>query len=1439
MHYVDRRSPALTQATDDAFSHYRFTGRISAHGSNIFVANNVIAKPTRNFIYQETQRRRGASSNTTELVLFDYANHIGVDINKSNFGGNQNHPSVFAPGSGYYFDNVIVRDNWVFNRGNKNFEVSGQWAILFNNHAEKFSIDRTFPFDYVTNPQVVAGASAETGVTMAGVSFDGWSYEVAISASDYMNRGYDMGGRNVWVGRSTLVNSGSIGNDGEGVMAQEHNRIGVFSWAFTDVMHGRADKGPGTYGEPGWHGTWNMQQFGLLLLRAWSHGSVGVFGAERASSPDSGLNWVLDVSVVGGNPGPGGVAQISTAGPGPNPPLDYIVTDHFNLVSAPANVTATVRDDGAVHLTWEDTAANELGFRVERRIDGSDWRTLVYRPMANLLKTVDASITDPLDAILPEEQRIAVNQLNPQAWVDFTAPLAHARLIEYRVVAINSADDLSTGISGSASVFGEGIFTSGALSVDGLNLGALHGQKGWEYISGSNGLSAQGVAVAPTGIGWSGVDGGQLEPGQQHIFLQSGLDGSAKMNNWLSFSPVAVHGSFYLRMVVQMETRPAGVFGTDPYEFFFGFQNTQFGAPWSNYIALKYPLLDGHVKGVEVAGSSVQANDKIRLDEPMLVVVRYNVDLMGRLVGYRVWIDPTRGDLSTPDVVVNLSSPSIVMADQSHLKMRAQNMPVRIDNIFVSPDWEDVVPEGLAAYSLVVNSSNGSVSLDPELTVYPHGTEVTLTAVPASGYAFSYWSGAASGSTNPLVLTMDGNKTITAHFTQQQYTVTFDLGAHGTRTGGGLLSQTVAHGGSAVAPTVAAAAGWDFTGWDRALTNITGNVTIRAQYSQHTYTLLINATNGNVSIDPLRNDYLPNTIVQLTATPDPGYVFSGWSGDATGSDNPLAVSMNANKAITANFLAQVSPPTNFRASYATHMDRIELDWDNMTGITRFELWRGQLIDRTDAFVIANPQVNFFDDISPNPGVIYYYWLRAVFGRDRSEFVGPIEGLRRDGTRPEPPANFTATQGTFADRIQLSWSPVGMAASYDIFRSTQSIASTAQNVVSEWRQVQYNDYAPIGWTFYYWVSSRTDDDINSAWAGPVRGRAGRSVTWWGSERVELEMPDALASAIQIELGLRHGVALLPDGRVGSWGSNFYGQTDQPEDLTDILGIAAGYDHSLALLDDGTVRGWGDDSQGQAPAFWNPNEVTHGGDLLPLSGPSNVVSIAAGLFHSVALLANGQVTTFGGSGGGNGQTAPADNAHIASLAAGNDFNSALLREGEPAAVWVTPATVAAAEGSGVVLRAATLSTGQPRFQWKLNGEPIQGATQRVLRINQLRSGDFGNYSVVVDNGVNALESEATLLELGGEGPWIEYFGQYLAIGDHWGEIPWLGRIQHQEFPWIYHQQLGWLYCVGWGGDEVLFVQPAPTGSAANAHRWLWSSPHAYPHLYDLTTAEWVLF
>jgi uncharacterized repeat protein (TIGR02543 family) len=40
----------------------------------------------------------------------------------------------------------------------------------------------------------------------------------------------------------------------------------------------------------------------------------------------------------------------------------------------------------------------------------------------------------------------------------------------------------------------------------------------------------------------------------------------------------------------------------------------------------------------------------------------------------------------------------------------------------------------------------------------------------------------------------------------------------------------------------------------------------------------------------------------LTATPKAGYAFTGWSGSATGTVNPLSVTMTNNKAITGNFV---------------------------------------------------------------------------------------------------------------------------------------------------------------------------------------------------------------------------------------------------------------------------------------------------------------------------------------------------------------------------------------------------------------------------------------------------------------------------------------------------------------------------------------------------------
>ena len=57
-----------------------------------------------------------------------------------------------------------------------------------------------------------------------------------------------------------------------------------------------------------------------------------------------------------------------------------------------------------------------------------------------------------------------------------------------------------------------------------------------------------------------------------------------------------------------------------------------------------------------------------------------------------------------------------------------------------------------------------TVTKNPDQASYAAGTVVTLTAAPIDGYQFTGWTGSVSSTTNPLSVTMDGKKTITANF---------------------------------------------------------------------------------------------------------------------------------------------------------------------------------------------------------------------------------------------------------------------------------------------------------------------------------------------------------------------------------------------------------------------------------------------------------------------------------------------------------------------------------------------------------------------------------------------------------------------------------------------------------------------------------------------------
>ena len=72
---------------------------------------------------------------------------------------------------------------------------------------------------------------------------------------------------------------------------------------------------------------------------------------------------------------------------------------------------------------------------------------------------------------------------------------------------------------------------------------------------------------------------------------------------------------------------------------------------------------------------------------------------------------------------------------------------------------------GTTSYTLdIAVSGNGSSNPAAGSHTYASGTAVQVTAIPASGATFTGWSGAASGTTNPVMVAMNGNTTLTANF---------------------------------------------------------------------------------------------------------------------------------------------------------------------------------------------------------------------------------------------------------------------------------------------------------------------------------------------------------------------------------------------------------------------------------------------------------------------------------------------------------------------------------------------------------------------------------------------------------------------------------------------------------------------------------------------------
>lgn len=249
------------------------------------------------------------------------------------------------------------------------------------------------------------------------------------------------------------------------------------------------------------------------------------------------------------------------------------------------------------------------------------------------------------------------------------------------------------------------------------------------------------------------------------------------------------------------------------------------------------------------------------------------------------------------------------------------------------------------------------------------------------------------------------------------------------------------------------------------------------------------------------------------------------------------------------------------------------------------------------------------------------------------------------------------------------------------------------------------------------------------------RSDGTVTAWGTNNSgQCNVPTNLPSVTAVAAGWDHAVVLLANGTVRAWGNNYGGfdwnVTNVPAGLSNVMAITAGGYHTLALKTDGTVVAWGaglttNGNSGYFGAEW-------GQAVVPI-GLSNVVSVSAGGYHSMALKADGTVVVWGDLGA---FPIAAAQGQITAINSG-ELHAIAVRGGRlTPCITLQPESIVTLPGSNVSFNTLAIGLTNVFYQWRLNGTNILGATNTTLTVNNVQSSDLGNYTAVISNGAGSV-------------------------------------------------------------------------------------------------------
>lgn len=507
------------------------------------------------------------------------------------------------------------------------------------------------------------------------------------------------------------------------------------------------------------------------------------------------------------------------------------------------------------------------------------------------------------------------------------------------------------------------------------------------------------------------------------------------------------------------------------------------------------------------------------------------------------------------------------------------------------------------------------------------GTVVTLTASPDPGSIFVSWGGNADCSDG--VVTMDVAKTCRATFNFPRLTVTK------AGTGIGTVTST---------PT---------------------GISCGADCSEN---------------------YQADTVVTLTATPDPGSIFVSWGGNADCSDG--IVTMDAAKTCRATFNLPRLTITKGGTGTGTVTS-------SSAGINCGTDCTEDYAAGTVVSLIPAPDAGaFFGGWSGNAscsGIVTMdasKTCRALFIRQNlsisvpSATTGQASNLTSNGVT----LNAIVNPKGRATTVYFEW---GTTTSYGYFTPVQTIGNGTTDVsvaavigglssgtIFHYRIVAYNAGGAV------FGADQTFITPTSVWAwGSNRsGELGDGTN--NNSNIPVQV-NSLTDVTAVSVGMAyHTLSLKNDGSVWAWGRNGDGQLGdgtfvnrnipaQVPGLANIVATAAGSGFSVALKNDGAVWAWGANWTGQLGIGTNNDSYVP----VQLSDLSGIIGISAGYQHTLALKNDGTVWAWGANWNGelgmpnyiDSSTVPVQVGGISdviAVAAGGQFSAVLKNDGT---VW----------------------------------------------------------------------------------------------------------------------------------------------------------------------------